>query len=172
MLESTIWFDFSHVNGFLAAYLENGLACPVLFQIADDFRGRFPEILQDCVLCQCWAFKCISPGKTIDVHADAATVSLNFWITPNSANIESETGGMVVYRNETPPEWQLTGYDQDISAIRQFLSEQSDKKVEIPYNENRAVIFNSKLFHETSRPVFKPGYENHRINVTMLFGTG
>ena len=41
----------------------------------------------------------------------------------------------------------------------------------IPYNENRAVIFNSNLFHETDHYEFKEGYENRRINVTMLFGT-
>ena len=40
----------------------------------------------------------------------------------------------------------------------------------IPYNENRAVIFNSNLFHETDNIDFKDGYENRRINVTMLFG--
>ena len=40
----------------------------------------------------------------------------------------------------------------------------------IPYNENRAVIFNSNLFHETDSYEFKEGYENRRINVTMLFG--
>jgi|TARA_B110000090_G_scaffold127152_1_gene140567 hypothetical protein len=39
----------------------------------------------------------------------------------------------------------------------------------IPYNENRAVIFNSNLFHETDAIDFKDGYEK-RINVTMLLG--
>jgi hypothetical protein len=39
----------------------------------------------------------------------------------------------------------------------------------IPYNENRAVIFNSNLFHETDAIDLKDGYEN-RINVTMLLG--
>ena len=37
-------------------------------------------------------------------------------------------------------------------------------------NGNRAVIFNSNLFHETDKIDFKDGYENRRINVTMLFG--
>ena len=40
-----------------------------------------------------------------------------------------------------------------------------------PYHENRAVIFNSNLFHQTDNLDFKDGYENRRINVTMLFGT-
>jgi hypothetical protein len=41
----------------------------------------------------------------------------------------------------------------------------------IPYNENRAVIVNSNLFHETEAIDLKDGYENRRINVTMLSGS-
>jgi len=40
----------------------------------------------------------------------------------------------------------------------------------VPYRANRAVIFDSDLFHETDVIRFKPGYENRRINVTLLFG--
>jgi hypothetical protein len=40
----------------------------------------------------------------------------------------------------------------------------------VPHKQNRAVIFNSDLFHETDTINFKEGYENRRINVTMLFG--
>ena len=40
LLESTIWHDFSHIDGFVASYLEDGLACPLLLQIADELRAR------------------------------------------------------------------------------------------------------------------------------------
>jgi hypothetical protein len=42
--------------------------------------------------------------------------------------------------------------------------------VTVPHRENRVVIFNSTLFHETDRVEFREGYENRRINVTLLFG--
>ena len=42
--------------------------------------------------------------------------------------------------------------------------------VNVPYRQNRAVIFNSDLFHATAPLDFKPGYANRRVNVTMLFG--
>jgi len=32
------------------------------------------------------------------------------------------------------------------------------------------VIFDSNLFHKTDRIDFREGYENRRINVTMLYG--
>jgi len=40
----------------------------------------------------------------------------------------------------------------------------------IPYRANRAVIFDSDLFHQTDTIRFKPGYCNRRINVTLLYG--
>jgi hypothetical protein len=33
------------------------------------------------------------------------------------------------------------------------------------------VIFNSDLFHRTDDIRFRAGFENRRINVTMLYGT-
>jgi hypothetical protein len=40
----------------------------------------------------------------------------------------------------------------------------------VPYRENRAVLFESRLFHRSDAPEFAAGYENHRINLTLLFG--
>ena len=60
------------------------------------------------------------------------------------------------------------------TAIQHFKDDatafNNQKKTIVPHNENRAVIFNSNLFHETDNIKFKAGYENRRINVTLLFG--
>lgn len=40
----------------------------------------------------------------------------------------------------------------------------------IPYRANRAVVFNSDLFHETDQFTFKDEYESRRINITLLYG--
>ena len=50
------------------------------------------------------------------------------------------------------------------------LAENDSGKMIVPYAENRVVMFNSDLFHETDVIDFKPGYENRRINITLLFG--
>jgi tetratricopeptide (TPR) repeat protein len=171
LLCSTIWFDFSHIGGFLAAYLEDGLACPLLLQIADDVREKFPQILGDHPLTQVWAFKGLTGDKPIDIHADDAAVSLNFWVTPDSANLMPGQGGLEIYTAPPPSGWSVTDYDQDKDAIRNFLEGQEDQKITIPYGENRAVLFDSRLFHGSDAPNFAAGYENHRINITMLFGT-
>ena len=38
------------------------------------------------------------------------------------------------------------------------------------YQQNRAVLFKSNLFHKSEKIDFKDGFENRRINITMLFG--
>ena len=39
----------------------------------------------------------------------------------------------------------------------------------IPYKSNRAVIFNSKLYHVTDKIEFKDNYIDRRVNVTFLY---
>jgi hypothetical protein len=50
------------------------------------------------------------------------------------------------------------------------LEQHPGERLTVPYRENRAVLFDSRLFHCSDVPKFAQGYENHRINVTLLFG--
>jgi tetratricopeptide (TPR) repeat protein len=170
LLESTIWSDFRYHRGYLGAFLNDGLACPLLLQIAEDFRREFPDIFKDHKLLQCWAYKYDSRLQGIDVHADIAAVNVNFWVTPDSANLGRGNGGLVVHKIEAPLDWRFKAYNMDQKRIRRFLAENDTGKMVVPHAENRAVFFNSDLFHETDTIEFMPGYENRRINVTMLFG--
>jgi Flp pilus assembly protein TadD len=170
LLESTIWHDFSHIGGFVASYLEDGLACPLLLQIADELRGAFPELLEKHPLTQAWAFKGLQAKAAIDAHADDAAVSVNFWVTPDAANLNPDCSGLVVCQVPPPPEWQIKDYDDDKARIAEFLERHASESLIVPYRENRAVLFESRLFHRSDAPEFAAGYENHRINLTLLFG--
>ena len=170
LLESTIWHDFSHIDGFVASYLEDGLASPLLLQIADELRHAFPEILGAHSLSQAWAFKGLRPQSAVDVHADDAAVSVNFWVTPTEANLEPEHGGLVVCRAPSPDDWQIKDYDPDQARIVTFLAQKAEDNLVVPYRLNRAVLFRSRLFHHSDSPKFASGYENHRINLTLLYG--
>ena len=170
MLGSMIWFDFTYRGGYLGAMLKDGLACPLLLQIADDLRQTFPDIFKNHQLTQLWAYKYDSRLTGIEVHADFAAINVNFWITPDTANLNSASGGLVVYDVEAPLDWNFKTYNSDQNRIRTFLADQDSGKIVVPYGENRIVLFNSSLFHETDTMDFKLGYENRRINVTMLFG--
>jgi tetratricopeptide (TPR) repeat protein len=170
LLESTIWHDFSHIGGFVASYLEDGLACPLVLQIADEIRQTFPELLAAYPLSQAWAFKGLEGSSTVDVHADDAAITLNFWITPTAANLTPDRGGLAVCREPAPPDWEMEGYEADQERIVAFLEQHSGNTLRLPYRENRAVLFESRLFHASDSPEFAPTYENHRINMTFLFG--
>jgi Flp pilus assembly protein TadD len=170
LLESTIWHDFSHIDGFVASYLEDGLACPLLLQIADELRHAFPGIFGAHPLSQAWAFKGLKANAAVDVHADDAAVSVNFWVTPTQANRNLGRGGLVVCRAAPPADWEIKDYDADRARIVTFLEQKAADRLVVPYRQNRAVLFRSRLFHHSDSPEFRSSYNNHRINLTLLYG--
>jgi Flp pilus assembly protein TadD len=172
LLESTIWHDFSHIDGFVASYLEDGLASPLLLQVADDLRDAFPDILGEHPLSQAWAFKGLRPQAAVDVHADDAAVSVNFWVTPTQANLNPGRGGLIVCTAPPPDDWQIKDYDADRDRIVTFLEQNAGNSLVVPYRQNRTVVFRSRLFHQSDQPEFASDYENRRINLTLLYGSG
>jgi tetratricopeptide (TPR) repeat protein len=170
-LESTIW-KRDYQNGYIGTFLANGFACPLLLQIAEELRSRFPRIFQQHQLVQSWAFKHDSALRGLNMHADAAAVNVNFWITPNEANRNSANGGLVVWDKEAPDHWDFAEYNNDKNRhkIQEFLEQNGAKPITIPHRQNRAIIFNSNLFHETDVIDFHDNYESRRINVTLLYG--
>ncbi len=169
-LESTFWFTYGFANGYLGAQGEDGFSCPLLSQIIEELRLAVPGIMGDSRLCKIWAFKYDSQLQGIEVHADAAAVNVNFWITPDDANLDPEGGGLIVWDKEAPTDWDFERFNRGEDAIRGFLSDQGARPVNIPHRQNRAVLFHSDLFHETAPLNFREGYENRRINITMLYG--
>jgi len=168
-LGSTIWRN-SFEEGYLGAFPEDGFACPLLTQIAEELPGAFPDVFASHPLQYLWAFKYDNQLQGIKVHADFAAVNVNFWITQDSANLDSESGGLVIWDRSAPADWDFGTYNGEAAPIREFLLHSKARSVTVPYRANRAVIFDSNLFHETDRMHFKPGYENRRINVTLLYG--
>lgn len=170
-LESTIW-KRNYGNGYVSAKLGHGFECPLLFQISEELRTRFPRIFADHRLRQSWAFKYDSHMNGVNLHADFAAVNVNFWITPDSANRDPETGGLIIWDKSAPRNWGFRDYNQNSQKMRDFLAERGAQPIKVPYRCNRAIVFNSSLFHETDRIDFEEGYENRRINVTLLYGQG
>ena len=169
--ESTIWKK-DYENGYSGAFLGDGFASPLLLQIAEELRLKFPRIFKQHRLTQAWAFKHDSTRRGLNIHADAAAVNVNFWITPDEANLNQETGGLIVYDKEAPRTWNFQDYnsDQNKPKILAWLTEVGAQTMKIPYRANRAIVFNSDLFHETDEIAFKDDYLSRRINITLLYG--
>ena len=169
-LEATIWFDCKEYGGYLGAYLNEGFDNPVLFALARDLKKRLPDIFESHRLAQMWAFKYGAEGSGTRLHADKAAVNLNFWITPDEACVDYSGGGLRLYDIAAPPEWHFENYNHQEAALRAEIARRGGAAKDIPYKCNRAVIFDSSLIHETIPYSFSEGYENRRMNVTMLFG--
>lgn len=169
-MESTVWYDCHYTDGYLGAYLEEGFICPLLAQIARELPRALPGIFGEHAITHLWGYKYDSSLSGIHVHGDFAAVNVNFWITPDESNLEPGSGGLVVWDKEAPLDWDFEAYNKNVPRIERFLEATAAQPVTVPYRQNRAVIFNSGLFHRTDEFRFRPGYENRRINVTMLYG--
>lgn len=169
-LDSTIWHDGSRRAGYLASTLDDGFNCPLLYQIAKELRQALPEIFADQHLVYMWAFKCDSEGQGIALHNDSAYLNLNFWITPDDANLDPCTGGLLIYPQDPPAEWDFEDLRMDQAGIENWLQAHPQTPLKIPYRCNRAVLFRSRLFHASDVYRFQPGYANRRVNITLLFG--
>jgi hypothetical protein len=168
-LGSRLWRT-AYPQGYLGAFPESGFAAPILAQVAGELAESFTEIFAAHPLRYHWAFKYDSSLDGIGIHADEAAVNVNFWITPDAANLDAESGGLVIWDKAAPLEWDFAKFNADETAAYDFLERSGAQKIVVPYRANRAVIFDSNLFHKTDTIRFKPGYENRRINITMLYG--
>jgi tetratricopeptide (TPR) repeat protein len=168
-LDSTIWRE--GFDGYVGARPQSGFACPLIAQVAEEFAATYPAIFQGHPLLFAWAFNYQQGQTGIKVHADFAAVNVNFWITPDDANLNPEAGGLSVWDVAAPLDWEFDRYNSHEAPIRAFLAESGAKAVKVPYRCNRAVIFDSDLFHETDVMSFREGYGSRRINITLLYGT-
>lgn len=168
-LDSTIWRE--GFDGYVGARPQSGFACPLIAQVAEEFAATYPAIFQEHPLLFAWAFSYQQGQNGIKVHADFAAVNVNFWITADDANLDPATGGLSVWDVAAPLDWNFDKYNSHDAPIRTFLAESGARATRIPYRCNRAVIFDSDLFHETDIMSFREGYENRRINITLLYGT-
>ena len=151
-------------------FIENGFNAPLLLQISEELRLHYPEIIKKLPLTKAWAFKCNNQMKGIKIHADFAAINVNFWITPDKANLNKNTGGLLIWDKEAPKNWNFEKYNNNHLEIKKFLKKKKSKMKRIKYKSNRVIIFNSNLFHASDNFNFKNNYESRRINITLLYG--
>jgi hypothetical protein len=168
-LESTIWFQTTFKNE-VSATLFNGFCCPLLLQIASELRGRLPRLLGDKQLALAWAYKYCGDYSGLGIHADDGAVSVNFWITPDEANLDDRRGGLILWERKVPEDYLRRDRATQQRMIQEIVDQSSKPPVTVPYRCNRAVVFDSMIAHSTDRFSFRDDYESRRINITLLYG--
>jgi tetratricopeptide (TPR) repeat protein len=162
-------FKRPYPRGYVGTFLKTGMANKPILQFSLDLKNELPDIFKEYNLSQAWAFKYDSQQKGINIHADNAIVNVNLWLTPDSANLDKNSGGLIIWKKKP----------DDLAGFEEFNSEHYTKKmfkdvdnvdfIRVPYKANRAVIFDSKLYHATDSINFDSKYINRRLNVTFLY---
>jgi Tetratricopeptide repeat len=167
-LESTVW-RHPYQFGYIGAFPQHGFASVSLFAVAEEFSAALGEAFEGYQLAQWWAFVYDAKLPGTDIHGDDADFSLNFWITPDSANLDPSGGGLVIWDKKAPSDWSYDDYNSGGERVRQYLEDENAESNVIPYRANRAVLFEGHLFHKTDDFTFAPGFTNRRRSVTILF---
>ncbi len=167
-LESTVW-RHPYKFGYVGAFPQDGFASTSLFAVAEQFEAALGDTFDGYHLAQWWAFEYDARLPGTDIHGDDADFSLNLWITPDSANLDPATGGLVVWDKTAPSGWSFDDYNSGGERVQQYLRDTDAESTIIPYRENRAVLFKGHLFHRTDDFTFAPGFANRRRSVTFLF---
>lgn len=167
-LESTVW-RHPYKFGYVGAFPQDGFASVSLFAIAEELLAALGQAFDGYQLAQWWGFVYDSNLPGTDIHGDDADFSLNLWITPDSANLDPDTGGLVVWDKTAPNDWSFDTYNSGGDRVRQFLAEHNAESQVIPHRANRAVLFEGHLFHRTDGFTFAPGFANRRRSLTFLF---
>ena len=176
LLESTIFYQTKmpfKFGGYAGAYIDDGLHSKILLRLAFELhKSLSPDIMKkEYDLKYMWAYKYDERYNGIMTHADQAAINVNIWITPDEANLDKDTGGLVIYTAKPPSNWDFNMYNMNTEQVSELLLKPTNfNNVTIPYKQNRAVIFDSALFHHTDSFNFNKGYKNRRINLTILYG--
>lgn len=165
---ATIWFDPR--RNYLGAYLTEGFGNALTIGIARGLAEALPGIFSGHALTQAWGYKYGAALTGIGMHADAAAVNCNFWIAPNEANLDPEHGGLRIFKSEAPLDWDFQTFNNDEDAMREHLGARLHDPIVVPHRQNRMVIFNSNLIHQTDRIEFRDAFESRRYNITLLYG--
>lgn len=168
-MESTIWYQMTFPDE-LGTSLTNGFSCPLLFQISNQLRANLPNIFGDNQLKFCWAYKYYKNLSGLDLHADSAAISINFWITPDEANLDPGSGGLEFWDRTAPRNFFGRPLDEQGEILKRVIEEPGARAFKLPYRCNRGAIFKSDVVHRTDELNFKDGYGNRRINITMMYG--
>jgi hypothetical protein len=140
-------------------------------QLAEEIRATYAEILEPHPFQHMGAFKYDSELSTgTNIHADYSAVNVNLYIAPDEANLDPDTGGMIVWDVAAADEAEMRRFNSDEAALREHLRRSGKSPVRVAHRTNRAVIFRSDLYHRTDQCRFAGGYLNKRINVSLLYG--
>ena len=121
-----------------------GIVIPITLGIIGHLSETRRNIFGDRPLLQLWAYHYDSSMTGIGMHADFAAVNVNFWLTPNEAMLDPESGGMRIWDVEAPAHWRTEDFNTaDPETKRQidtFLATEGARELVVPHRRRRAGV--------------------------------
>ena len=87
----------------------------------------------------------------------------------DKGNLDKDSGGMIIWKKKPDKMSNFSDYNSSFNSEKMLRDVSKADFIKIPYKSNRAIIFNSKLYHATDNINFDSKYINRRINVTFLY---
>ena len=140
-----------------------------MLDIGASLVNRLPAVLGGLELVYHWAYlHCRSAG--LKPHTDAGAVTVNLYLTPDEFNLQPGTGGLILSAVRRPPPVSLIEFNSMPWADSYFEREHVGEDVRIEYRFNRAVLFDSRLFHASDQIFFaNDTAQSMRMNLGLLF---
>ena len=133
-----------------------------------EIQQKLP-ILEDKKFFQGWIFCYDENCPGVTPHADPGAINVNIWCTPDGCILDKDKNGLILYNIKPPEDWTWDDYNRNLPKIEDYLEENQAVGTKIPYKYKRAVVFDSRYFHETDNVSTKPGIGNKRINITFMY---
>lgn len=118
-------------------------------------------------LKSCFAIRCNGNAGLLP-HSDDADVVLNLWLTPNRFNRRPGSGGMTFWDRRVPkglPKETFT----NAAWVRRYLARSGPAaRLQIPYRENRAILFDARMIHQ-SQPILFTAERPEELRLNLTF---
>lgn len=166
LLDHYAWRYRNWVNQYLTNYQPE---IAEITQLADQIRARLKAVDDGIHLVKHWAIM-LHRNVGLIPHADNGSVILNYWLTPDEFNLDSESGGMRFYDVSRPSDVYAAAFGVEPGSKEYVRSRTRGESMRVPYACNRGILFDARVFH-ASEPVNFKGNDpaSCRMNLTMVF---
>lgn len=116
-----------------------------------------------------FAVKCLK-NRGFLPHADNAALIVNLWVTPDKYNLLPGKSGMQFWDVQRPANMPYEMFTNANYVTQYLKAHSSDVLLNVPYKQNRAIIFDGRTFHQ-SQPIkfIQSSRRSMRTSLTLAF---
>jgi hypothetical protein len=158
-------------HGYILGDENGGYGSDALLRIAEELQSSMNNQLGSYKLRRMMARKYESVWSGSDLRSEDAAVTVLLWVTPDRANLDRTSGGLLVYQEPAPCQSDCDKRFNSNSGQTELFARQSANPAIIPYQANRAIVLKGNVAYASQPSKFVNQFEDQRIMLSFLFGT-